>query len=146
MRLPFTTPLLVLAAGCALSAMGCAHGAGTFEDEPGNWQRAFRTERPSGVEVVRSSVVRLGSGGTLGWFELRATPASEAELFANDLEPVPDAEAGRVRALALGAPRWFAPEPVKRYAVWWTTKEILPVILVFRDRESGALFVHLHPR
>ena len=139
------SPGAALLLALALTA-ACAHGPGVYDDEAGNWQRAFRTERPSGVEVLRSQVVRLPSGGTLGWFRLRATPAREAELFANDLDPVPDREAKAVRADARGGPSWFAPEPVARYAAWRTTKELLPVILVFKDRETGELFVHLRPR
>lgn len=143
MRLPHAVVAVTI---CALAA--CAHGPGAYEDEAGNWQRAFRTDQPSGIEVVRSRVVRLGSGGTLGWFFLRATPARETELFANDLEPVPDAEAMVVRADARGGPAWFAPNAISGYAVWRTMagKEFLPVILVFKDRDTGALYVHIHPR
>lgn len=111
--------------GYAFSTMAdeSARHAGTWEDDPQNWFRAFNEPQPSGVTVVHSKYWRSNhfTFEYAYYFEVRATPEwREAFLQKGKLQRVPpeDAQSFNRNSNADMTPAWFAPEPLEDYEVW----------------------------
>lgn len=126
--------LLVLAAGSFLFLMkpspvfiamqaDSAANAGTWEDDPKNWHRAFNEDLPEGVEVVHSSYWRSGhfTYEFVYYFEVKATPEwRDSFLKKRGLQAVLPSEAWGFRDIHQSddIPVWYVPEQVKNYEVW----------------------------
>ena len=97
--------------------------AGTWDDDPQNWQRAFGEAQPAGVTVIRSRFWKSDHFPEefIYYFEIAATPEWKASyLKSHALVTVPAATASSFRQ-STGTPNtpdWFAPEPVERYETW----------------------------
>jgi hypothetical protein len=130
----------VLAAGCGYIK------AGTWEDDPKNWKRAFDQTKPEGVVVVHSKYWR-GAHWTYECaysFEIEVSPAVREELFRGDRlrrsAEVPQAEWKDM--LGPHPPEWFCPKPADRYEVWVYTEEPVGNFKHAIDPETGHLFLN----
>ena len=97
--------------------------AGTWNNDPKNWLRAFNEEQPAEVRVVHSKYWRSNHFTVeyIYYFEVEATPAWKEKFFTKqDLTQVSPATARSFRTNVHddGTPSWFAPDPVARYDVW----------------------------
>ena len=97
--------------------------AGTWDDDPKNWLRAFNEEQPAEVKVVHSKYWRSNHFTVeyIYYFEVEATAAWKDSFFAKlNLKQVsPEtARSFRTNNHDDGAPNWFAPNLVGRYEVW----------------------------
>jgi hypothetical protein len=102
---------------------GCGYvRSGRWEDDPRNWERAFRSTKPDDVVVLHSQYWRAPHWSyEAGYvFELEANGRLREELFkGNRLRQLDLAEVGDVKSMCFSTcPAWFAPEPLSQYAVW----------------------------
>lgn len=139
-RLATLVLLAVITAGCGYIM------AGTWEDDPKNWGRAFQSEKPGDVVVVHSKYWRSAH-----WtyecaysFEIQPTEELKQQLFTqNRLRRLSTEEAATAkRSLGPAAPAWFAPGDIGRYEAW--VYQDLPEsnFKVFVDTQSGHLFLN----
>ncbi len=97
--------------------------AGTWEDDPQNWYRAFREQQPAQVKVIHSKYWRSNhfTEEFIYYFEVEATPEwTEAFLKKRGLIQVSPSVARSFRTNndPSDTPGWFAPDPVELYDVW----------------------------
>ena len=133
----------------AVVLLQCACGyvkSGTWEDDPGNWNRAFHSTKPPDVEVLHSKYWR-GAHFTLEfsyYFEIKANDALREQLFSSNTLIALSVEetTGARQGLARDAPPWFCPVDISRYDAWTSggDKPRSPFVL-FIDRETGNLFL-----
>lgn len=129
------------------SLIGCGYFyAGTWEDDPGNWNRIFRTsEPPPGIKLIHS------------WYSRAPHFTYEFEYFAM-LEVTEEARQGildpeqleQVKRLSEQKelthffhekPKWFLPKPLESYQVWVFQKEPKQHYRVFVDKKTGVVFL-----
>lgn len=131
-RLVVCVVVLALCSGCGYLR------AGKWEDDPRNWGRAFKSEKPPGVTVVHSLYWRAPhwtwEGGYL--FQIEPNPAFKAELFSRNR-----LERASTVPLFLEKPAWFAPKPPTAYEVWCYADEPRGHFRVLIDLETGSLFL-----
>ena len=106
----------------AMQADSIQH-AGTWEDDPKNWYRAFNEEQPAQVKVVHSKYWRSNhfTYEFIYYFEVQATPEwRDAFLRKKNLALVSPSSARSFRTNnhSDDTPNWFAPDPVDIYDVW----------------------------
>ena len=106
----------------AMQADSILH-AGTWEDDPKNWYRAFNEEQPVQVKVVHSKYWRSNhfTYECDYYFEVQATPEwRDAFLRKRGLELVSPSSARSFHTNNHfpDTPNWFAPDPVDIYEVW----------------------------
>ena len=97
--------------------------AGTWEDDPQNWYRAFNEPQPDHVKVVRSKYWKSNhfTHEFIYYFEIEATQAwRDSFLAKHALQLVPPSEARGFRSSVRSkdTPEWFAPDPVELYETW----------------------------
>ncbi len=97
--------------------------AGTWEDDPENWRRAFDEKPPTQVKVIHSKYWRSNHFTLefMYYFEIEATPEwKDAYLKKRGLHLVSPSKAWSFREghLGDGIPAWFAPDPSSDYEVW----------------------------
>ena len=129
----------------ALAVSSCGYlKSGTWEDDPGNWSRAFGSEKPPYVEVVHSRYWRAPHFTFEGsyFFEIR-DPSGEfrKELFSRN--PLAKRQRGQVSDAkgAPGAPAWFLPRPPEEYEVWGYRDPPIGNFRVIVDLKTGAIFL-----
>jgi hypothetical protein len=98
-----------------------AQDAGTWEDDPKNWRRAFGEDPPQDVSVVHSYY--WGSDHFthefIYFFEVEASPTwRDAFIKSRDAVSVPASKASCFEVGYDGTPVWFVPKPVEQYEVW----------------------------
>jgi hypothetical protein len=134
----------VLAMASVLTACGYLK-SGRWEDDPGNWSRAFGGAKPANVDVVHSYCWRSPhftyEGGY--FFALRDRGGFRAELFSrNKLTVVaPGQESASRVALFGNVPKWFAPKAADRYEVWRFAEEPRGNFVIFIDTDDGMLYL-----
>jgi len=126
---------------------GCGYVmAGTWEDDPGNWQRAFRSTAPPDVTVVHSKYWRSPhwSYECEYFFEIAPSAKLKEELFANNkLRQMQGDEAARIQKSVFGdAPSWFAPKDVAEYEVWVFADQAHSNFKILIDKKSGVMFLN----
>jgi len=109
-----------------LSMMAMLHeqsklDAGTWEDDPKNWHRAFGEDPPEDVSVVHSYY--WGSDHFthefIFFFEVKASATwREAFIESRNAQPVVTSSARRFGVHYDGTPEWFVPGQVEQYHVW----------------------------
>jgi hypothetical protein len=139
-----TIPLLV---AVITATAGCGYFmAGTWDDDPDNWGRAFQSTRPEDVPVVHSRYSRSPhwSYEFQYFFEIAPNAQLKAQLFtANKLRPITGKEAAEARENVFGgAPSWFAPKSVTDYEVWIFADEPERHFKVLIDKASGHMFIN----
>jgi hypothetical protein len=126
---------VLLIAGCAA---GCGYFvSGTWDDDRKNWARAFESEKPPDVIVVRSRYSRFPhwTYECEYYFHLTASAALSRQLFG---------ENRLVRSVwtrRQQAPAWFAPKSVEHYDTWAFAGEPQREFRVLVDRSTGDLFI-----
>ncbi|HEV8113280.1 MAG TPA: hypothetical protein VGR31_10945 [Planctomycetota bacterium] len=120
--------------------------AGTWEDDPKNWQRAFDAPLPPDVVVVHSKYWRSPH-----WthecaysFEVEATGAVREHLFdwANLARASPKDVAEWKADLGPESPAWFCPKPLASYEAWTFAQEPKGHFKLLVDPETGHLFLN----
>jgi hypothetical protein len=106
----------------AMQADSIRH-AGTWEDDPKNWYRAFNEEQPTNVKVVHSKYWRSDHFTVefSYYFEVEATPEWRDKFFGmRNIKQVSPSAARSFRSNnhSDDTPNWFAPDPVDCYDVW----------------------------
>jgi hypothetical protein len=137
---------IALALWVAVSAAGCGYAiAGTWEDDPGNWNRAFQSTKPPEVRVIHSKYWR--SPHWTYEFEYFFAIAPDAQLKAqlfgeNKLRQATGAEAIRVKTDNVGAaPPWFAPGEATNYEVWVFEGRSGSHFKVLIEKKSRVMFL-----
>ena len=119
--------------------------AGTWEDDPGNWNRAFRSTKPPDVTVVHSKYYRSPhwTYEFQYFFEIAPNTTFKTQLFAqNKLRLLTGKAATSVKSEAFGdAPSWFAPKDASAYEVWILAEEPDRKFKVLIDKTSGVIFL-----
>ena len=120
--------------------------AGTWEDDPKNWNRAFHSTKPSDVTVVHSQYWRSPhwSYEFQYFFEIAPNDELRKQLFtANKLRRLSGKDAANARADVFGnQPSWFAPGSLSRYEVWVFADEPDRSFKVLIDLETGHIFMN----
>lgn len=147
-RLPYYLVIFHLIAMGLFNA-GCgSFMTGTWEDDPGSWNRAFRSTKPPDVTVVHSKYWRSAH-----WtyefeyfFEIAPNTKLKEQLFANNkLRKVSGDEATKIKKDVFGdVPSWFAPKAVTEYGVWVFEDEPDRNFKILIDKMSGVMFLNDH--
>ena len=131
--------ILVFAAGCGYLK------SGTWEDDPANWNRAFRSAKPDHVVVVHSQYWRSPHWSyEAGYvFEIAANAEFRQQLFGeNRLVRLEGPAAEEVKRLCFPeCPGWFAPRSIENYEVWGYEDEPGGNFRVLIDRDTGTMFL-----
>ncbi|MDX9858609.1 MAG: hypothetical protein RBT76_12520 [candidate division Zixibacteria bacterium] len=133
----------VLAALIAFALVGCGYlMSGTWEDDPGNWQRAFNTRQPDDVTVVHSLYKRMPhfTYEFEYYFQIEANAALREQLFqGTDMVRVEGG--GDVKRCHTSGPSWFVPKAPEKYEVWRCRDRFECSFTVFIDTDTGDLFL-----
>jgi hypothetical protein len=102
------------------AAVGCGYvKSGRWDDEPGNWDRAFGQPVPKGWSVVHSRYWRYPhftfEGGY--YFHVRVSGDGRQLLMQPDYIRLKPEEAG-MHGPCEAQPSWFAPKGFVEYGVW----------------------------
>lgn len=128
-----------------LGALSCGYiSSGTWEDDPKNWKRAFRSTKPPDVVVVHSKYYRSPhwSYEFQYFFHIRANTSLEQQLVRdNHLRKLSGDELATVKDYFGDSPAWFAPKPADQYDIWKFTDERNRNFRVFIDRKTRDLFL-----
>jgi hypothetical protein len=137
----------VLVAFLLVSASCGYFQAGTWEDDPDNWSRAFNSTKPADVIVVHSQYWRSPhwSYECEYFFQLAPNTALMEQIFApNDLVRITGDDAARAKENHVGEPpAWFAPKSAAEYDMWVET-ERAGNFTVLIDKRSGDMFLSDH--
>lgn len=135
-----------LVALALLLSLSCGYlQGGVWEDDDGNWQRAFGSERPATYVVPHSKYWR-----STHWsyefrylFQVKANAIFRHELFArNKLRQLPSAGvADAIRNPFGDSPSWFCPKGAGSYDAWAYQDEPNSNFRVLIDKESGDIFL-----
>jgi hypothetical protein len=130
-----------------LDNAGCGYvKAGTWEDDPGNWNRALQSTKPPNVEVIHSRYWRSPhwSYEFEYFFEIGPNAKLKEQLFGkNKLQQVTGDEAMKIKKNTFGnLPKWFAPNDVTEYEVWVFEGEPNSNFKVLIDKKSGVTFLN----
>ena len=125
---------------------GCGYfSSGTWEDDPHNWERAFRSKKPDDVVVLHSWFWRSPhwSYEFQYFFEIEHNDSLEKQLFEQnkliklDGKDATDAKNNYI----VEPPDWFAPKAVDEYEIWVFEDEPERNFRVFVDKETGNLYL-----
>ena len=123
---------------CAMLLVSC--GGGTWEDNAGNWSRAFNGQAlPENVVVTHSKYVRSPHFTYEAdyYFELKAPQTFlDAWLVGCVAESPSNLNLGSIR----GRPSWFLPKPLENYDMWIVEAKPYSNFRLFRDKETGVIF------
>jgi hypothetical protein len=138
--------LIGLALLIVASISGCGYAmAGTWEDDPGNWSRAFESTKPPEVSVIRSKYWRSAhwTYEFAYFFEIAPEPRLKSQLFGkNKLRQATGVEAMRVKKDGPGdAPPWFAPGEATEYEVWVFEGSPNSHFKVLIEKKSRVMFL-----
>ena len=132
--------------GLAFCLSGCGFfSSGTWEDDPGNWKRAFRSRKPDDVVVVHSKYWRSPH-----WtyefeyfFQIEHNDKVKKQLFEqNEVVRLQGEEAEEAKKHFFDEPpKWFAPKAIQEYEVWVFRDEPDRNFKVFVDKKTGCLFL-----
>jgi hypothetical protein len=126
--------------------VGCGYlQSGTWEDDPGNWRRAFRADKPPQVVVVHSKYWRSPhfTYEFQYFFEIQGDPEFKRELFRrNKLEQVPADKVAEVKRDSFGhLPAWFCPKAPDAYEAWLYEEPPRGNFRVLIDRATGTIYI-----
>lgn len=127
----------------AILLLGCHPSAGTWSDDPKNWDRAFKQSRPpEGITVVRSWYMRTPHfTAEYAWFfELQLSDEVKKGLAASpELKRVDTARPDQLWSRVYGErPAWFKPEPLADYDVFEFSDE--PGFFILLHKSSSRAF------
>jgi len=138
-------PLAACVLAVALFGLGCGYfRSGTWEDDSGNWSRAFGSRQPSDVTVLHSKYW-CSAHWTYEFqyfFEVAPNTRLRDELLKGKLRQVSGEAASKARKDLVGdVPSWFAPLDVTDYELWVTEDSPDDHRMVLIDRKSGVMFL-----
>jgi hypothetical protein len=128
-------------------ATSCGYAAsGTWEDDPGDWERAFGMDPPDGVEIVRSRHWRSPhfTYECAYFFEIAANEELELEIFdENEMSRLEgDAARDAMHDTVGRRPEWFTPlRSADAYEVWTYADDPTGNFRLYIDRETRTLFL-----
>jgi len=129
--------------GLLLCLLGCS--SGTWENDSGNWERAFQTQKPDDVTVLHSKYWRSPhwSYEFEYFFEIEQNDKLKEQLFTqNKLVKLKGKAAEEAKKKSFGeSPKWFAPEAVDNYEVWVYKDDTGSNFRVFVEKSTGNLFL-----
>ena len=142
MRILATVFALLLACPCCM----CGYfSSGTWENDSGNWERAFQSAKPNDVRILHSYYWRSPhwSDEFQYFFEIERNDQLKQQLFTkNKLTQLEGSEALAAKTKFFGeAPEWFTPKPIDSYNVWIYEKTPRGNFRVFIDDETGNMFL-----
>jgi hypothetical protein len=125
---------------------GCGYFyAGTWEDDPDNWERAYGYDKPDDINVVHSWYWR--SPHFTMEYELYMETTLNKDILHSflskgDLVERESAADERVEEMMNynSQPAWFVPKALDKYEVWVGSKPT--AFELFIDRETGHLYWH----
>lgn len=122
---------------------GC-HKSGTWENDPGNWKRAFGTLPPKQIQVLHSYYWRSPHfTREEEWiFHIKAPASFHEEWLAAYKVRHPDAtELQSLNNLKTRNPSWFVPKPFSEYEIWVLAEGAVRNFAMFVDQTNGEFFV-----
>ena len=149
---PRTLRRLVLGSVLLFMLLATAYGffrAGTWEDDPGNWERAFETAKPADVLIPHSWY----------WRRFSLDPWNKKEVYflqfrwnerlfeqltsrhAMNLVEQLEARPPLGQTYCVDKPGWFPPESAAGYETW--IGNVYWGVWLFREKETKELFFHL---
>jgi hypothetical protein len=139
--------ITIVAVALGLVQFSCGYfQAGSWEDDPNNWYRAFGQDQPSDVVLVHSLYTRYPhfTHEHLFYLEFQAPREFLDSMIAEyNLHPGSDRLGrGHLIGEGPGTPEWFLPNPVAEYEIWLGEGTLRDAQL-FIDKNSGvAYFTH----
>lgn len=134
--MPMLKPVLLIL--CMMMLVSC--GGGTWEDDAGNWSRAFNGQTlPENVVVTHSKYVRSPHFTYEAdyYFELKAPKEFFDAWCAGCVAERPsESNLGSMP----GKPNWFLPKPLEKYEMWKDDAKPDSDFRLFRDKETGVIF------
>ena len=133
-----------------LLATACGYFmAGTWEDDPGNWKRAFETAKPADVVIPHSWYWRRSSWNywnpkEVYFFQFRWNERLFEQLtsrHAMNLVEQREARPPLGQKYCVDKPGWFPPESATGYETW--IGNVYWGVWLFRDIETKELFFFL---
>ncbi len=125
--------LLILSQGCGYFF------AGSWEDDPNNWIRAYNQEKPDDIQIVHSYFERFAHWSYEFDFYIQIQPNSEfLQKIIAERELVP-APASDKLASSNNRPAWFLPKPTEEYTVFSSPNKFDSFEL-YVDNETGDIF------
>ncbi len=130
----------------ALALAGCGYAmAGTWDDDPGNWGRAFSSTKPPDVEVLHSKYWRSAhwTFEFQYFFHLRRNDPLRRQLIEqNKLVRLEGEAASKARSDSFGEnPAWFLPGGIGEYEVWVIGGNPNSHFRLFFRKATGDLFL-----
>jgi hypothetical protein len=131
----------------AVLLVGC-HESGTWSDDAKNFHRIFRVSKPDDVNVVHSWFWRSPHFTYEYEYYIQLQKHADMERRLLTMNPMMQLTGDLEKAAALGQskPTWFIPKPIIQYDVWTYSNRPNDHFLLFRDRETGDLFLADHLR
>lgn len=131
----------------SLTLLGCGYiDSGVWENHPNNWIRAFNESKPDGIDVVHSRYM-----STPHWshefeyfFHLRPSDlATKRFTQPPGMKPYTSKDELflPVDSFFQEKPAWFLPKELVAYDIWIRSVEPRGNFRVFKDRESGDLYI-----
>ncbi|HYI12596.1 MAG TPA: hypothetical protein VEK57_26330 [Thermoanaerobaculia bacterium] len=126
-----------------LVATGFACGrAGTWEDDPRNFERAWGRKAPPGLVVKHSRYWRSThfTREEAYYFQFGANrDLTDGFIDENSMQPMSDAGTRTLDdETCFDRPAWFAPRPLHEYEIWICPDDRACVLL--RHRQTGDTF------
>ena len=121
-----------------LVLIGCG---GTWVDDQRNFERIFGFSQPPDVRVDHSYYWKSGHWSTeyRYFIALQSSAKFTSGLTSPDLMTAAVPDAAAADACGGQRPAWFLPKPATSYEMWVSKRGT--GYRVFRDKESGALYV-----
>ncbi len=124
---------------------GCG---GTYVDDKDNFERALRFDRPSDVQLVKSTYWQSSHFTEEHCYYLELQSQTNSAIFQTltNLTPVvlntlTNGQALVPETLVIDRPGWFTPKTVTDYELWTSTNEFIPFGII-RDLSEGKIFVY----
>ena len=130
-----------------VNLIGCGYfNAGTWQDDPKNWERAFHQKTPQGIEIMHSYYWRSPhwTYEFRYFFSIRGTKETRDLLFANGQLKKFDQNSGSNFQLDNSfdnKPSWFLPKVLDQCEVWIFKDEPRGNFRLFIDKISGDIFI-----
>jgi len=124
---------------CAAVLTCSCHRSGTWNDDPKNWQRAFRERMPTNIGVVHSVYWRSAHWTYEAAYYFQVTGAVRSALLS-------DTNLVRLETINTNMdffgekPEWFAPKPLGAYEVWGYTNEPPSKFRLLIDKTNETAF------
>lgn len=142
--------LIALLLSFLVIANGCGYFmAGTWENDPKNWGRAFESRKPPDMIVLHSKYWRSPhwSYEFEYYFAIAPNARLKEQLFTeNKLKQITGDKSKEIakEKILYNVPAWFAPGDLTAYDVWVFAEEPDRNFIVLINKESGTLYLSDH--